>query len=448
MAATQPNSNTETHAPHSESASMVVIPEPKTDLDAVAPSSSILSEAAEALRGDEGILSDEALLRLTMSNSTSPGDTEFLDSKNSRVKRPMNSFMVWAQTARKKLAEKYPHLHNAHLSKMLGKLWKMLSVEEKQPYVEEAARLDKRHKDEHPEYKYRPRRRPKGVKRGYNSPTMMMSPSGTPAGKPYAFPTQWARVIHTSDGETITSPRAEAPQIIYGADGTQYYAVPKGASFPPTMASPGGSVIVSPTQVAQPQQITNVAAPSAAAAPATTVASSTNYPAYVTVPIPATSTAIFHPVAIPVQGVHTPAFVLRPPYHGSTVYSPMIHPATTTTGSSGTVATTVPVAYQSIEHRTIETQTQSALATKTESTNTIVKTPDGETIVIIQRPMEGAVPIQLKEGSPATSNTVAVAGQPQIYQQHIVHQAHAPHQGIKQILIEPTTVNSHSTTPS
>lgn len=44
------------------------------------------------------------------------------------VKRPMNAFMVWAQAARRKLADQYPHLHNAELSKTLGKLWR--SVEE------------------------------------------------------------------------------------------------------------------------------------------------------------------------------------------------------------------------------------------------------------------------------------------------------------------------------
>jgi len=381
MAAVETDSNIESHAQQNENNAVLNIQEPSSNQSLNDPvTSSILSEAAEALRGDEGILSDEALLRLTMSSTSSSEHgvaNEFIDSKNSgRVKRPMNSFMVWAQTARKKLAEKYPHLHNAHLSKMLGKLWKMLSAEEKQPYVEEASRLDKMHKDEHPEYKYRPRRRPKGIKRGYNAPALMMA-AGVP-GKPYSIPANWSRVIHTADGEAIAQ-RVEAPQIVYATDGTQYYAVAKGTGFTPTMAGPGGSVIVSPNQV--PTQVSSTA-------------SSSNYPAYVTVPIPATSTAIFHPVAIPVQGVHTPAFVLRPSYHGSSIYSPTI----LQTAVTSTAASTLPITYQNIEHRTIETQTQQAI--KQENNHTIIKTPDGETIVIIQRPMEGAtVPLQLRDGT-------------------------------------------------
>ena len=81
--------------------------------------------------------------------------------KLNHIKRPMNAFMVWSQLERRKIIEVTPDKHNAEISKELGRRWKLLPEEARQPYIEEAERLRILHQKEYPDYKYKPRKKAK-----------------------------------------------------------------------------------------------------------------------------------------------------------------------------------------------------------------------------------------------------------------------------------------------
>ena len=78
---------------------------------------------------------------------------------HNHIKRPMNAFMVWSQIERRKICVQQPEIHNAEISKRLGKRWKMLTEEERRPFIAEAERLRLLHLKQYPDYKYRPKKK-------------------------------------------------------------------------------------------------------------------------------------------------------------------------------------------------------------------------------------------------------------------------------------------------
>ncbi|XP_072259225.1 uncharacterized protein [Pyxicephalus adspersus] len=77
-------------------------------------------------------------------------------NKNQKIKRPMNAFMLWARIHRPIIKNAFPRATFKDIGEKLGMEWAKLSMEEQQPYYEEAFKIKKKHEDEFPDWQYQP----------------------------------------------------------------------------------------------------------------------------------------------------------------------------------------------------------------------------------------------------------------------------------------------------
>ncbi|KIY64901.1 high mobility group box, partial [Cylindrobasidium torrendii FP15055 ss-10] len=70
--------------------------------------------------------------------------------------RPLNAFLLYRQQNYKQLVERTGVYNHSRISSMIAGAWHALSIEEKQPYIEESNEQKRQHQAQYPNYRYNP----------------------------------------------------------------------------------------------------------------------------------------------------------------------------------------------------------------------------------------------------------------------------------------------------
>nr|XP_033334932.1 transcription factor SOX-14-like [Megalopta genalis] len=265
-----------------------------------------------------GFLSGMDLHSMHVSQDMSMVSQQTATLQEQHIKRPMNAFMVWSRIQRKKIALDNPKMHNSEISKRLGAEWKLLSDSEKRPFIDEAKRLRAMHMKEHPDYKYRPRRKPKVPLSGKGS----MSPGRFPS---FPLPPYFA------------APATPVPHHHHHPHPLDY------PSLSPYFSSPFDAVHLSKLVSANGGSASSPSSAAAAAAAAAADAANNNAAAVVSsfysgfYSTPTTSGKPYHNTASHLgplfpTGHHTVG--------GNTPHPPLMFPTSSTATGNGSVVTT------------------------------------------------------------------------------------------------------------
>ncbi|KAF5903717.1 Transcription factor SOX-30, partial [Clarias magur] len=127
-----------------------------------------VTQFADSTRGVEPITVEAATEGVSLKQP--PSETSHLKTskgkvKNSRIKRPMNAYIIWARNHRSVVAKANPNASNAEVSEQLGTEWRKLTEDQKMPYYLEASRHKWEHSKQFPDWEYNPR--PQKRKRVY-----------------------------------------------------------------------------------------------------------------------------------------------------------------------------------------------------------------------------------------------------------------------------------------